>query len=397
MTRLQKLQLRQSESRQALGALLDTEDDKRTDTYEGDLAKATVEVRSLESELQAALVAGEDEPAEQVTTDTPEGREMRQLIDNANIGEIFDAALERRSIDGATRDLQQHHNLAENQVPLDLLEARAITPAPAEVGQEQHAIVPYVFPSSVSEFLSIPQPRVPVGDAVVPVLTSTLAVGHPAEGAAQAETTGAFSADVLSPQRIQASFFYSREDAARFAGLDSALRENLSMGLADGLDKAIVAGTNGLLTGSNLDANAVSAEATFASYLSDLVYSRVDGRYADTAQALRIVCGTKTYAHAGSVFRQAETDRTALDRLMQLSGGVRVSAHVPAVASTKQQVIVRLGARMDAVAAIWEGITLVPDSVSGIAKGTIAVTAIMLHAVKVLRKDGFHKQEVKLS
>ena len=35
-------------------------------------------------------------------------------------------------------------------------------------------------------------------------------------------------------------------------GMDAALRENLSMGLADGLDKAIIAGTNGLLTGTNL-------------------------------------------------------------------------------------------------------------------------------------------------
>ena len=130
----------------------------------------------------------------------------------------------------------------------------------------------------------------------------------------------------------------------------------------------------------------MSAEATFASYLSDLVYSRVDGRYADTAQALRIVAGTATYAHAGSVFRQAETDRTALDRIMQLTGGLRVSAHVPAIASTKQQVIVRLGSRMDAVAAIWEGVTLIPDEISGASKGTISITAVMLHAIKVVRK-----------
>ena len=384
----------------SLGTLLDTPEAERTDTYADDLGKLTKEVRSLETDLGAAIAAGET-PTEEVKTDTPEGRELRQLVDRASVGEIFDAALERRNIDGVTRELQEHYHLGPNQVPLDLLsgqlETRAITPAPADVGQEQHAIVPYVFPSSVAAFLGIPQPRVPVGDAVFPVLTSTLAVGTPAEGAAQAETTGAFSADVLSPSRIQASYFYSREDSARFMGLDAALRENLSAGLSDGLDKAIIAGTNGLLTGSTLDANAVSAEATFASYLSDLVYSRVDGRYADTAQALRIVCGTTTYAHAGSVYRQAETDRTALDRIMQLTGGLRVSAHVPAVASTKQQVIVRLGSRMDAVAAIWEGVTLIPDEITGASKGTISITAVMLHAIKVLRKGGFHKQEVKLS
>ena len=148
MTRLQRLQLRQSEARSALGDLLDTAEDKRSDSYADDLGKATAEVRALESELQAALVA--DEPAEQVTTaDTPEDRELSHLVASANVGAILDSALDRRAIDGATADLQQHYNLAANQVPLDLLsgpvETRAITTAPTNVGQEQQAIVPAVF------------------------------------------------------------------------------------------------------------------------------------------------------------------------------------------------------------------------------------------------------------
>ena len=93
-------------------------------------------------------------------------------------------------------------------------------------------------------------PTVGVGEAVYTVLTKELDVRTPAENATAAETTGAFSAEVLSPSRIQAAFFYSREDRARFAGMDAALRENLSMGLSDGLDQQILAGTNGLLSGT---------------------------------------------------------------------------------------------------------------------------------------------------
>ena len=171
MTRLQRLQLRQSEARSALGDLLDTAEDKRSDSYADDLGKATAEVRALESELQAALVA--DEPAEQVTTaDTPEDRELSHLVASANVGAILDSALDRRAIDGATADLQQHYNLAANQVPLDLLsgpvETRAITTAPTNVGQEQQAIVPAVFPTSAAEFLGISTPRVPVGRGGLP-------------------------------------------------------------------------------------------------------------------------------------------------------------------------------------------------------------------------------------
>ena len=138
----------------------------------------------------------------------------------------------------------------------DKLETRAVTPAPGDVGQEQQTIVPYVFPMSAAAFLSVHMPTVGVGEKVFPVLTAELAVGAPAENAAQAETTGAFSADVLSPGRLQASFFYSREDRARFEGMDAALRENLSDGLSDGLDKQILAGTAGLFTGTNLPNNA---------------------------------------------------------------------------------------------------------------------------------------------
>ena len=52
---------------------------------------------------------------------------------------------------------------------------------------------------------------------------------------------------------------------------------------------------------------------------------------------------------------------TAASELDRLTGGVRVSAHVPAVASTKQNNIIRLGMRRDMISPIWEGLTLIPD------------------------------------
>ena len=123
--------------------------------------------------------------------------------------------------------------------------------APVNVGQNQSSIISYVFPDAAGSFMGIDMPVVGVGEAVYPVLTSTLAVRTPAENADADETTAAFTADLLTPSRLQASFFYSREDRARFAGMDASLRENISMGLSDGLDQQIVAGANGLLTGAN--------------------------------------------------------------------------------------------------------------------------------------------------
>ena len=88
-------------------------------------------------------------------------------------------------------------------------------------------------------FLGVDMPTVGVGEHIFPVLTTNATVGTPAENAAQAETTGSFSADALPPSRLQASFFYSREDRARFAGMDEALRMNLSDALASYCQKLV--------------------------------------------------------------------------------------------------------------------------------------------------------------
>ena len=195
--------------------------------------------------------------------------------------------------------------------------------------------------------------------------------GTPAENADADETTGSFSASVLSPARLQSAFFYSREDRARFAGMAESLRQNLSDALSDGLDKQIIAGTNGLLTGTNLTAHNVDAVTSFASYVSEFGFSRVDGKWASTAADLRALVGAGTYAHMGGVYRSNESDMNALDRLMAITGGVRVSAHIPAVSNAhKQNAVVRRGIRRDMVAPVWEGVTLIPDENYPGEKGT---------------------------
>ena len=216
-------------------------------------------------------------------------------------------------------------------------------------------------------------------------MTSELTAGTPAENAEQAETTGAFSADVLSPGRLQASYFYSREDRARFAGMDAALRENLSAGLSDGLDKAILSGTNGLFTGTNLPNNNQSTNDTFDSYMANLCWNQIDGRYAAMPSDLALVVGAATLKDLGATYRNTTVDRSALDRLMELTSGVRVSSHVPSPATNRQNAVIRRGMSMTAVAPVWEGVSIIPDEVTKAKSGQIVITAVMLFAMKVLR------------
>ena len=76
--------------------------------------------------------------------------------------------------------------------------------------------------------------------------------------------------------------------------MDAALRENLSEGLSDGLDKEILRGTSGLFAGTNLPNNNQTANDTFDTYLSHLCWDQIDGRYAATPGDLSMVVGAET-------------------------------------------------------------------------------------------------------
>ena len=105
--------------------------------------------------------------------------------------------------------------------------------------------------------------------------------------------------------------------------------------------------------------------------------------------------GDHVYAHAGTTYRNNSVDRTVLDRMMEVTGGVRVSAHVPAAASNRQNVVIKRGMSRSMTAPVWQGVELVEDNITKIGVGQIQITAIMLHAVKLLREDDYYKQQIQ--
>ena len=236
MTPIQKLTIERAELQNKLNS--DRFVEIRSDAADAETriaeAKALRDQLHTINEKMIAAVKAEDD-----ASTTPEAREYADLTSRFDLGEMFENVMEHRASAGAIAEVQAERGLGANAIPTEMLmEKRAVTPAPGDVGQTQTQITGFVFPQSVAAFLGIPSPVVPVGDATFPVLTSDPAAGVPAENAAQAETTGAFTADVLTPKRIQASFFWSREDAARMAGMGDALRDALQGGISDKLDKA---------------------------------------------------------------------------------------------------------------------------------------------------------------
>ena len=98
-----------------------------------------------------------------------------------------------------------------------------------------------------------------------------------------------------------------------------------------------------------------------------------------------MVVGSATLKDLGQTYRTTSVDRSALDRLMELTSGVRVSAHVPGPPTNRQNVVIRRGMSTTAVAPVWEGISIIPDEVTKAKQGQLVITAVMLYAMKVLQ------------
>ena len=329
--------------------------------------------RAESIDLSAQLVAEVDREGARVEAaraahPDPELREKRALCGRANVGEIFTAIMERRSVDGANLETQQAFECGPNQIPLEMLrvEERAVTPSIANVETGEGDVVTPVFASGAGAFLGVDRPTVAQGDAVYPVLTTRPAVGGPhADSTVVDDTTGGFDADLLAPERIQASFVYRRVDAIRFPSMDPALRMALNEGLEEKLDQEVIAGANGLLYGTNLANHAAAAVTTFALYLTQFVYGRVDGRYASGEGEVRAVMGQATYGHAG--------------QRLPGSNPQRITALVDALASktrpacgcrrtcprcrrrTNRTASSGLGMRRDMVQPTWQAVTIIVD------------------------------------
>ena len=373
----------------------------RSTDQDVELTTARAESIDVNEQIIAAVDAEEARvaAARLVHTTDPAVREQRALCGRANVGEIFTAVMERRSVDGANLEVQQAFGCGPNQVPLDMLrlEQRAVTPSIGNVATEEADVLAPVFAAGTGAFLFVDRQTVPMGDAVYPVLTTRPTVGGPhSDSTDVAETTGGYDADLLAPERIQASFIYKRVDAMRFAGLDPSLRMALNMGLEEKLDYEAIAGANGLLTGANLANHNVAAVTSYALFANQFIYGRVDGRYAAEQGDLRVVMGAPTYAHAGTQYRSNNADYSALDSIMAKTAGVRVSAHVPAVAGNKANSVIRLGQAPAMVQPVWQAVTIIVDEYGELAgKGEIEVTAVLGMNTKILRADGFYKQQTQ--
>ncbi len=398
----QQLELRQSTIRQRLSELSGLDVPETEQRAEMDTLAA--EFQANETRMRALVITETEQ--QRIETRT-EDRQLVELEQRASLGEIFDGARRGRQPTGATKELLDHLGMDGNFVPLSMfakgpqVEQRAAATITGDTQGNQQPVVRDVFPGSVSAFLNIDQPTVPVGTYLIPIISTSATVHSPAEGAAAAETTGTYVVTTLTASRLQASFRWQREDAAKFMELESSLRDNLNEAVMSALDGANLNHTaDGLLGTNGLTARSgdAAAEADFAAHCGFLFDRQtINGSYASMASDVKILYGPHGYSHAASVYRGASSDMTALAALMRDSGGVMTSAHVPDPSTNDQQVIVRKGMRRDFSNPLWMGLEIVFDDITGASTGELVIWAYLMAARKLLRADGFQRRVVQVA
>ena len=345
MTAKQKIELRMSEARSKLNALLDVAIEERSDDQKAEIVSLSESLQSLEPELRAALLAEPEQP-ETLDAEKPEDRERRELRGKAKLSGFIAAVLEDRRIDGAELEVSQAFNCS-GKVPLEMFERedvgdRAITPSPSTSDQVlAKPIVPAIFQRSAAAWLGIDMPAVANGDAGFVVLGTSLSGGPKAKSAAADEQAGAFVVTTAQPRRVTGSFKFTAEDAARLDGMESALTMNLSSVLSDALDNQAINGSgsgdgsiNGLFNRLTDPSAPATGQENFARYVTAFG-SHVDGTFAVDLGGVRALVGPHTYRHAVSVFRAAESAMTAEGWATDRTGGLRVSGRIAAPASKR--------------------------------------------------------------
>ena len=259
MTRLSELQLRQSEIRERINALLNKAD--RTEEETTELREATDSAQKLEPEIRAALVLEDeaDKNAREASPD-PELRERMELRGRVSLTRYLNVNARGGLPDGAEGELNAACKVPGAAIPFDVweptLEQRQLTPAPSTgTGTTVAPILPAIFDPSIAPMLRIDLPTVGSGAFSEMVITTPPDAVATAKGAAKVPSAGVLTPSTSTPKRISGGVEVAIEDEAAVGteSFDAALKNAASMSLSNGLDEELINGNdsgnrlNGLL------------------------------------------------------------------------------------------------------------------------------------------------------
>ena len=419
-TRLQKLQLRQSELRSQIGELLDKEN--RSDDDRSKLSELTREVRTLEGDLQAALLIEPDPEAGAETRETgkgedAEGKELDGLLRRASILPYMSEALSGRDVQGVEHEVRAGllgDSARGGLVPVEMLldpemeqraDAATTVAAAARTPGSQASVLQRVFTKSIAAMNRVSMPMVEVGQANFPILATGTSASMVNAGTAKDATAATFTGFSLDPVRLSARYVFRYEDVAKLRNYESVLRRDLTAAMTDAMDDQVVNGDGSApnVSGFLNELTAPSdpgAVTTWNEWLKAHT-DQVDGLNAYRLADLICTIGKESFSYLETLFRTGAQDNgpraSAQEYVSGRIGGGMVSSRIPASTSNIQLGLIAKTSYpgRNAVAPIWRALELIRDPYTRASQGEVALTAIMLWNFKVLRETGWALVKVK--
>lgn len=298
-----KISRRQSEIRQELAALVGKE--KPTEDETRSLGDLDSEYRTNETRYRAALIAEDEQRSEaKGELETRSDREYSALIGKFELRQIALNLDEGRALDGATAEVVQEMRNAGGfrgvPVPFEVLEQRSTvstdTPSPINT----RPIIDRLFPASVAARLGVSSVSIAQGSEAFPVATSGATAGWAATEGGNVPNDTAYQTGeaTLSPdQTLGAHMRISRKALKQSgAGLEAAIRRDMSAAIGTELDRAILLGSGaagqplGVITGAATygitDTDMVAAAPTWTAFKAEVIAFMQANAITDPSQVI---------------------------------------------------------------------------------------------------------------
>ncbi|RKF22724.1 phage major capsid protein [Altericroceibacterium spongiae] len=283
-----RIQRRQSEIRSELSVLAGKADASPDEIRSMETLDA--EYRSNETRYRAALIAEDGERREAgAEMENRSDREFADLVDRFELRQVALHLDEGASLSGATSEvvteLRTQGGYRGVPVPFAALEQRAgetIGSGLVEPKQTRD-LIGRIFPQSLAAKMGVASVNIPSGAVEWPILTAGAvagwANGELADvGTANAAQTGEV---MLKPDHnLGAQMVLSRKSLKQTAGIENAIRADMSAAIAVALDDAVVNGTGatgqplGLIPGAatyGINVEAVAALDSWAAFRAEVI------------------------------------------------------------------------------------------------------------------------------
>ena len=377
-----KLAKRQSEIRQALAELSGA--DTLTDETRSKIDALDQEYQDGERKYRAALISEDTERREAgAELETREGKQWADLVGAFEVRQIAAALDHGHQLTGQTAEVVAEMR-AQGQyqgipMPLEALEQRNTVSGGIADPKRTLGIFDRLFPASVAARLGVNSVSIPSGSLEYPVATQGAVAGWAAtEGANVPNATAYQTAEtVLAPDHtLGAHMRLSRKAAKQTAGIEEAIRRDMSAAIGAELDRAILigSGSDGQPTGLvDLATEGGEWGATWAAVRAEVVAFMEANAISDPASVNMAITPAMWSALDDAIFDAG----SGITEWQRLTGGMARPVLSTQMTANTALLSVTAGGLSPAYLGIWGGVDMIRDPFSDAQSGGLRLTGLL--------------------